>query len=351
MRSSLIQTPDIFLDDLIATIKKAKQRIYIQSMLFESGVLIDRLTGALADASLRGVEVKLIYDWVSNRYVHNTLRFFPKFDPATLQYNRTVHRRTYESVRYLQSCGVDVTIINHPVLFEYLFPVMNRNHSKLYIIDDFCGWVGGVNLSDVSFRNTDCMVKVFSDCLISALSEYFLKVWNRSLEKDYSVTCSDDYTLSFDSGKHGRSLIYETGISLVKTAEKNITFLSQFVPNGPLLEQLIGKAKQHIPITIITSHRNNVMFTVFPYVLFYKYFLARIAAFPSIRFLHHREKIHAKLLIIDEKEILIGSHNMAFSGVLFGTQEISLWSKDPALVHQLHIFAKEVALKSLVDTH
>jgi cardiolipin synthase len=342
MSSSVVQTPKEFFVDLLETIRRAKQRVYIQTMLFESGESIDLLVATLAEAARRGVEVKLIYDWISNRYAKNKLRFLPPFDPNVRQEKARVHARTFEAVAYLRQAGVETCMINHPVLLEYVFPVINRNHSKLYVVDDFCGWVGGVNLTDISLGNTDCVVKVFSPSVIKHLVAYFWAVWQRRLLKDYSVSCGNEYRLYFDSGRQGDSLIYRTGLEMVEQAQKSIVFLSQFVPNGPLLSRLLVKAKQGMPIKIITSSRENDMFTEFPYFLFYRYFRKQIKSHPSLSFYHHRQKIHAKLLIVDGEQILIGSHNLAFSGVLFGTQEISLWSKDKGVVEQLQQFAEGV---------
>jgi len=341
---SYIQRPFDFFEDLLQTIARAKRRVYVEAMLFESGEHMDKLGTALLSAARRGVEVKLIYDWVSARYTHNELRFFPEIRTDRRLVNTQVHQRTHQLTHELRQAGVGVTIINHPVLWEYGFPVINRNHSKLYIVDDYCGWVGGVNLSDVSLQNTDCMVKTFSSCLIEALSDYFLSVWNRTLIKDYSVSCGDAFHLYIDSGKHGKSLIYKTGLAMVSQAKKHIVFVSQYVPNGPLLQALLLKAKENTPITIITSSRDNNMFTAFPYRFFYTYFRSQIRKYPSIRFFHYTQKIHAKLLIIDNEEIFIGSHNMAYSGVLFGTQEISLWSRDEGLVCELSSFAEKLIL-------
>ena len=55
--------------------------------------------------------------------------------------------------------------------------------------------------------------------------------------------------------------------------------------------------------------------------------------------------LHAKFIIFtmpDGKKVAIsGSHNFAYTGVLFGTREIALETKDPAIIEQLESFVKQ----------
>lgn len=338
----VVQRPMEFLEDLLDCIYQARERVYIEAMIFESGEEIDRLGRALLIAVKRGIDVRLVYDWVSWRNVHNKLELLPELRWRKRKYNFRVHARTRILLSQLQAAGVKVFMINSPTLLEHGFPVINRNHSKIYIVDDRYAWVGGVNLFDKAFAFADCMVRVSSSCLIQGLVEYFLAVSRSSLSEDYSVSCGDDYKLYFDSGKHGKSLIYETGLGMIRAAKSQVIFISQFVPNGPLLRVLLERAAEGVEIVLLTSSAQDLMFTGFPYKFFSDYSLSRIKRYPTIKFAHHTGKVHAKLLIVDKREILIGSHNMAFSGVLFGTSEVSLWSRDGSLVKQLREFAEEV---------
>jgi cardiolipin synthase len=58
-----------------------------------------------------------------------------------------------------------------------------------------------------------------------------------------------------------------------------------------------------------------------------------------------KQYLHAKFIIFTMKDgskvALTGSHNFAYTGVLLGTREVALETKDPAVVSQLEAFFKE----------
>ena len=55
--------------------------------------------------------------------------------------------------------------------------------------------------------------------------------------------------------------------------------------------------------------------------------------------------LHAKFIIFTMKDgskvAITGSHNFAYTGVLFGTREIALETNDPSIISQLESFYKK----------
>ena len=114
--------------------------------------------------------------------------------------------------------------------------------------------------------------------------------------------------------------------------------MSQFVPDNKLLQQLIEASKRNVSVTVIASSENDSIFTNYPSKLAYLYFKFVIKKYPNIKLINLKKHVHVKLLLTDNKSALLGSHNLTFSGVLFGTEEIMLKTLDAELLGQLNKF-------------
>lgn len=335
-QSPHLQTPSEFLDDFITMIGTARESVYIQSMNFEAGNALQRLADALIEASLRGITVKIHRDWVADVYVHGDIPILPIKDPKKKAYADRIHRQNRELSLKMEAAGIHITIMNTPSFPFSLFPIKGRNHMKMYIVDKEVAWIGGVNLLDQGFLNADIMVKYTDRNIITPLYQQFdLK----NLEKkDFLHVCTDDTTMIIDGGKPGKSLIYINAIQLVKKAAKTITFMSQFLPDTFLFHEMLKKAKNGCSVTIITSPTTASAFSTYPQKFLYLYFLFKLKFNPNVRLIHLKQKVHAKLLLVDEHEAMFGSHNLTLVGVVLGTAEIMIKTKQVGLIDQFRKF-------------
>jgi cardiolipin synthase len=333
-----LQSPRDFLEDFIVNATTATERIWIQAMVFEVGEVSERLGLLMIDAANRGCDVRFQVDWNSSQYVDGELRLLPEFDMRKRAYADTVHKANEQFYSRLRSAGVTVTILNSPFIIARLFPIYKRNHTKLYIVDSV-GWMGGMNLYDEAFDNIDFMVRFDESQFVSTFIAQFEQVNEKRPLKNYSVRISDSYTFLVDSGKNGESIIYDGALECIQKATKSILFVSQIVPEGVLLELLIQKAIVGIPVTIITSPRGETQFKKYPQKYFYDQFKKKVVNNPNIHFTHLLHTLHAKLIIVDSRIGLFGSHNFVEQGVLLGTEEICMQTEDPQLISQLEKFA------------
>lgn len=140
----------------------------------------------------------------------------------------------------------------------------------------------------------------------------------------------------FDGGIVGQSIIYKRALDLAEKAE-HITFVSQYCPSGKLAEYLKKKnaaVYYNRPLQADGLNRFAIRFNQF---------------FTGIKTLYTRPRyLHAKFMIFTMKNgtkvAITGSHNFAYTGVLLGTREIALETKDPEVIEQLEAFiAKEIA--------
>lgn len=338
-----LQNPEKFLADFLQLSQRAKRSIYIQTMNFENGEVLKQIGSVLEQKASEGVRVRIHADWVAQRFVHGQLRLLPNVivNNKERSYAEFIHRKNDEMRSHLQKKGVSIIETNSPILIPKIVPPLRRNHIKLYIIDEEIAWMGGINLLDNGFKNIDFMVKFADKKYVSAFSRQFFMINSKRPADDYRQKIGEDSTLFVDSGKYAQSIIYKAAIKAVRSASNSVTLMSQFVPDIFLLTSIIRAAQRGVHIKIYTSSKADRKFNRYPDKLVYDYFLGKIRKFSNISFTHLEKKVHAKLLLIDEKVALFGSHNYSYFGVLFGTEEIMLQTTNHHLVEQIISFVKQ----------
>lgn len=338
MSSPRLFLPNDFLDDFLAHASKAKQSIYLQSMNFEAGEVLSRIEAVLIPALERGVRVNITIDWVSRIFVHGHLPLLPMARPFRRSHWER-HVKASEQLRArLVAKGATFVTTNNPTFLNRQLPMIRRNHIKLYMIDEKIVWMGGVNLFDDAFKKIDLMVRFEDDQIVGALHQQFFMVNELRSPADYSKKLGEHYTLYVDTGKIEQSIIYQEALRQIDNAKVSITFMSQFVPDGPLLKRLIAATKRGVSVEVLSSPRKNVLFTKYPTKLTYEFFRFRIKKHPLLVFKHLPQDVHAKLLVLDDTTALFGSHNYTYSGVLFGTEEIMMETTDQVLLGQITAF-------------
>ncbi|HVT01234.1 MAG TPA: phosphatidylserine/phosphatidylglycerophosphate/cardiolipin synthase family protein [Patescibacteria group bacterium] len=333
---SKLQTAEDFFTDFTSYVRCAKKSIRIQTMNFEVGERMDILEPLLIDAAKRGVKVEIYCDWVAQKFIQGDLPLLPILLSKKKDIVK-VHRRNTEMRRRLQRYGVVIRVTNIPSILTSWFPAFGRDHKKIYIIDNKIAWIGGINIFDEAFHNIDIMVRFTDSDIVNSL----LKIYGaKNYSHEYNI--NDKYSLYIDSGQVGKSIIYDNAIKAVRSANKKIVFISQFVPDGHLLNNLICATKRNIEVTVITSSREDRKFNRYPEKFTYHFFKRRLSKHPNIRFIHLNNRVHAKLLLVDDSVAFVGSHNFTFMGILMGTEEITVKTIDPDLIKQLKLFIDKI---------
>jgi cardiolipin synthase len=344
--SPQLQEPYEFLKDLKTSIKNSTKRVWIQAMVVEYGQIMASIEDDLVAAVNRGVDVRIQYDWVTQRYLHGDLELLPSFDKARNDEKRSVHKANSNFFSRAASNGIKVIEMNRPFITPRIFPVFNRNHIKLYICDDV-GWVGGLNFFDGSFENLDFEVRYEDENIVDCLEKQFVKVNEFAPRFDYFCDFDENNSVFVDSGKVGGSIIYEQALKVLGQAKKEIVFASQLVPEKRILDLILKKASEGVGVTIVTSQPTDNTFTKYPLKFSYLEFRKLIKNRSDIKFIHLNRKIHAKLIIVDNSVAMFGSHNFVESGVWMGTEEIAVRTKDKSLVDQLVRYFNKIVVYKL----
>ena len=112
--------------------------------------------------------------------------------------------------------------------------------------------------------------------------------------------------------------------------------MNQFPPDGKLLSVYNNFYKNGGRVEGIIPGKNDFGFPLSTISLFNQLYLKlRRTSFE----IHNSKKmVHAKLIIIDRKMAIFGSHNFTSKGVWMGTNEITGFTTDKKLVKELFFF-------------
>lgn len=329
-------TENQFLEEFINATQYAHRRVWVQAMIIEASDVVDRFTQALKNnPHLEKLDIQIQYDWITTRSIHGDTPLIPIWKNQSREYAKQLHLKNYLALKELRNINATTTMLNTPKLLPKIFPITGRNHTKIYIIDDKA-WIGGCNFMDSSFDHVDFMISPNFPELVHILQDHFKKVnKNRPKENTQVALQNGDYFLA-DNGTHGNSLIYKQAQSLIENANHEIIFMSQFTPTGAILDSIINRINNGVTAHIITCPADHDHFTKLPHTIPHSIFEHKIKNVQNIHVHHTQKPVHAKIIITDKQQLIIGSHNYVDTGVYLGTEEIALKSINIELVNKLY---------------
>jgi phosphatidylserine/phosphatidylglycerophosphate/cardiolipin synthase-like enzyme len=333
----------------MTSILNAEKSIYISmfsvNMLdtFDKNLHVRNLIKLLCKRKQEGIDVKFIF---GNSYKHDDQKFFQQLDTSNEM-----------AFTFLRAFGVNVGFFNH---HQY-----ESSHCKYVIIDNQEVFIGSHNFSPRSFSvGMDDSVKLNDPVLSNELTSIFIADWK------YAYKPNNSEVLDFDSSR--------ITFPDFKHIEPNITaieedYVSKILINENYFEKLLDEltnAKQNINISMfyfsfhkekdsITSKilailaskvKNKVKVQVIldrdrPTDI-YSSFKANKKRFDELKKLGINVKFdkkevasHAKLIIIDNEKVFIGSHNWTY-GSYKKHEETSVLIESKKLAHEYNrIFA------------
>lgn len=316
-------SPTQYIRETSAAIDSATSRVYLMSMVIADHDSTRPLIEALKAAAKRGVEVCVAADIFT--YGEVTGGFLP------LRYYSHGARSTNRMVKSLKRSGVRFHWLGRGRVTLW----HGRTHSKWCVVDNTLFTFGGVNLYEEGVQNVDYMFRHHDELLADRIVQEQKRVQKaeaRSANYPSVAYEHGEMTVLIDGGIIGQSVIYRRACELSEKAA-HITFVSQYCPTGKLsriLKQKPAKLYYNRPLQADGLNRIAIRIGQFTTGLKTSYKKARY--------------LHAKFIIFTmedgSKVAITGSHNFAYTGVLLGTREIALETKDPSIIAQLEKFLK-----------
>jgi len=290
-------------EDMLTAIQHSQCSIYWESFMFidsEDDQLITEIFEILAKKANAGITVKIIADSFGSFYL------------------------SAKAKKYLEDAGAEV-------LFFRNYKFWKRNHKKILIVDEKTAFIGGVNLAKQHRHSLDLHLRIEEVHIIQHLLRSFAKTYYLSGGKNtINIKKSQFAKLKIQFIEHwpmqkGRTLkkYYQKAFL---SARNNITIATPyFVPHVWMIKILHQAAKRGVRIDIIIPEKTNHFFNNVA-----NYVFASLVYKPNINFYFVKKFIHAKALLIDDTEGLVGSQNIdaaSFdynieSGVAFQRQDM-----------------------------
>lgn len=270
---------------MMEAIKGAQNSIYLESFILTDDKLTHEFFEILKNKARAGVKVKIILDFIGQLWW------------GAINKNKLRH------------AGAEV------LFFKRLF---YRTHRKILVIDEKVAFIGGVNVGGQYAKWLDLHLKI-EGTLAKKIAKSFGRIYKLAGGKDASVT-------SFKTPKatktrralykakswllehlpiKGKWLLKKYYLNKLKSARESVTIVTPyFVPHRWLMNALKKAAHRGVRVEIILPTKTDIWLANVA-----NWSFAKILS-DSIKFLFLPEMVHAKVLLVDNKEGLVGSNNI-----------------------------------------
>ena len=231
--------------DLLKETENAKEFILIEFFIIAEGKLMDKLYPVLYKKGEEGVEIKILYDSIGS--------------------SRVINHKFIKKLTKIPNCQIS----NYEPVGMNINPVINnRDHRKIYVIDNKIAYCGGDNLADEYINELprygywrDNCCKYEGD-IVRSFTYIFNQNWYTSTKinlkeewiyKKYDDFENDTYVMAFGDGPiiPGDSA-YDVFSSLISSA-KNTLYISTpyFILNDDMIRLISLKVKEGIDVKIL----------------------------------------------------------------------------------------------------
>lgn len=318
MRYKFYTTSEKAWDAMLKAISGAQKFIFLEMYIFVDNIETHKFFEILKEKAINGVKVKIVID---------------SFGSSEL---------SPETLKKLRDSGVEV------LLFSYL---LRHTHKKILIIDGKIAFLGGVNIHKLFQKWNDLQIR-FSGPMVRSVARSFAKTYQECGGKDLDVLIYNNKKTILRKTKlwflehqqiSKKSLLkkhYQDRIQ--KAREKIIIVTPYFAPHRWLTGALHQATLRGVTVEVILPretdlwHMNRV-----------NYFYMSQLCQTGIRFYLQKEMLHAKAMLIDDKEGVVGSHNIDPISFDYNL-EAGVFFIDEKMVHDLSKIMEEWKQNSII---
>jgi cardiolipin synthase len=298
-------------DAMIEMIERARSSVLLESYLVHADGVGTRFANALCEAARRGVDVRLLNDWIGSRGIPGS-------------YYAGLHR-----------AGVQVRVFNRPGWRRWL-GLVPRDHRKLLVTDGLVGLTGGIGIGDqwqtglLRRRQSpwrDTCVRIAGPAATD-MARAFEGMWRRAAGErpsrarrrlirptrgaDLDPSTGAPSLVGIVEGEPGRLRIGRALHLQAAAAQRSIWLASAyFVPSFAETEALSGAARDGVDVRLLVPSVYD-----HPWVRrFATRFYSRLLR-NGVRIWEWRgEMMHAKSTVVDGRWVRVGSTDFNPLGV------------------------------------
>ncbi|MFP4514685.1 MAG: phospholipase D-like domain-containing protein [Parcubacteria group bacterium] len=233
--------------------------------------------------------------------------------------------------------------------FLYASNLLRRTHRKILVIDNHTAFLGGVNIKKSTSKWNDLQIKITGKKLIKSISRTFaysykmyggrekeiLDLYNKS-----KLTKVKNIILEHNPHENISTISAYYREKIIK-AKENITIVTPYLLPPLWLAVLLDKAvKRGVKVEILVPKKTDLWLVNF----INKSYVKKMSSL-GIDVYYHGSMNHAKLMLIDDRELFMGSHNMDIASFKLNL-EIGIFIKDKQAISEV----KEIVAKWRKDS-
>jgi cardiolipin synthase A/B len=329
-------------DEMLSLIHGAKRSVALESYILRSDEVGARFLDALTSAAKRGVQVRVIADWVGARGTSSG--FFGE----------------------MRKAGIQLVVFNPPGMRRWL-GLIPRDHRKLLVVDETVGvtggigigreWLGGVaKLKRAQWR--DAAIRIQGPAAADML-QAFENMWGRASTRErrgsHRLLKKAPRRAHLDPSTHEPSLVgiiegEPLRLRVARAlqmqaiaAERSIWIASAyFTPAWAEVEALTGAARDGVDVRVLVPSSNDHPWVTILTRRYYRRLLTN-----GVRLWEWKgEMMHAKTSIVDGRWVRVGSTDFNILGVAIN-YELDALVEDAAIGRE----AEERFLTDLEASH
>jgi len=310
---------------MLSLIAGARESVVLESYILRSDDIGHRFAAALTSAVARGVQVRLLTDWIGMRGIKSSF------------------------VSALRTSGVDVRVFNRPGFRPWL-GLVPRDHRKLLVVDASAGVTGGVGIGDEWMGKTtrhrghwrDTAVRIEGPAARD-MQTAFDTMWDRVIKRErrgshrlvrrvargahLDPSTAEPALVGIIEGEPLRLRIARALQMQAISAERSIWIANAyFVPSWSEIEALMGAARDGVDVRILVPQRNDHPWVTLLTRRYYRRLLTN-----GVRIWEFRgTMMHAKTSVVDGRWVRVGSTDFNPLGVAIN-YELDAVIEDAAL--------------------
>lgn len=339
-------------DAILERIRSATQSIEIWMFVWVDDATGNQVAEALLQAAQRGVKILIHKDQCGvmfergvspgQSFFHKErIRFRDAFGAALMRWGYPGGTR--KRVKQIANPTADA-LLQHPNVTVERRP--RYDHSKVFIFDDECLILGGVNISNTSRHEFhDYMVEVGSRLLVGRFRE---RIAGRE-KHELPLGASVDFFFNVVRQSRGRKLeVAAVMRHMLESAQREIVIQMAYFGDERLTDAIVAAAQRGVQVAILTSERPDVQHDLNYAIL--RDILRRSPA-QSVR-VYLSRLTHAKLIHVDRSRTFLGSANMNTTGTIkLGESNIYVNDGDGSSGSLQSQFTIDLRVQLLRDMH
>lgn len=298
-------------------IKGARESVYLETYIFLDDLHNFNFLRLLEEKAREGARVRIVLDAFGSSEL-------PK-----------------KAVAELRQAGVEVFFYSN---------ILHRIHRKILIVDESLAFIGGVNFHQVALKWSDLTLGIRGK-LVNSILRSFAKVYSECGGRDTRILIHHrkiilDKTRNWlveHFPEHRSATLKKIYKQALSRADKNVILVTPYLmPRRWFVRALHQAVLRGVRVEVLVPKvSNHLLGDTVGYFFMYK------LALLGVHFYLEPKMNHAKGMLIDGREGLVGSNNLDFFSFELNS-EVGIFLKDPKIVRELTMIVEKWKSKSVL---